>query len=212
MLTVLCANCVFMLAHSCWLTQWIVCVALPPYVITESNQFYLYSSKSHCLNGLYNLYSEWHPLSLDPWFEWSKTSHVDGKKDPFNRVKKNKKQWKTPQEQPQRRDPSSWMDRHAIDVMCTEKNNKSQFTSHSNRKSDTSYIWSELIQEETTEQDESQGGPSEGCLNERGEDEEREEEKGEEEEAIESVESDTACSYWGRKTKTKVREMWYWSE
>ena len=66
-----------------------------------------------------------------------------------------------------------------------------------------------MIQEETTEQDESQGGPSEGCLNERGEDEEREEEKGEEEEAIESVESDTACSYWGRKTKTKVREMWY---
>ena len=33
----------------------------------KSNQiiFYLYSpkSQSHCLNGLYNLYSEWHPLS-----------------------------------------------------------------------------------------------------------------------------------------------------
>ena len=33
----------------------------------KSNQFYLYSpeSQSHCLNGLHNLYSERHPLSLD---------------------------------------------------------------------------------------------------------------------------------------------------
>ena len=48
---------------------------------TKSNQFYLYSpkSQSHCLNGLYSLYSEQHPLSLDPRFEWGKTSHVDGK-------------------------------------------------------------------------------------------------------------------------------------
>ena len=48
----------------------------------KSNQFYLYSSKSqsHFLNGLYNLYSEWHPLSLDPWFEWGTTCHVDGEK------------------------------------------------------------------------------------------------------------------------------------
>ena len=37
----------------------------------KSNQFYLYSpkSQSHCLSGLYNLYSEQHPLSLDPRFE-----------------------------------------------------------------------------------------------------------------------------------------------
>ena len=40
----------------------------------SSNQFYLYSPKlqSHCLNGLYNLYSEPYPLSLDPRFEWGK--------------------------------------------------------------------------------------------------------------------------------------------
>ena len=33
----------------------------------KSNQFYLYSpkSQSHCLNGLYSLYSEQHPLSFD---------------------------------------------------------------------------------------------------------------------------------------------------
>ena len=48
----------------------------------KSNQFYLYSpkSQSHCLSVLYNLYSEQHPLSLDPRFEWGKTSHVDGEK------------------------------------------------------------------------------------------------------------------------------------
>ena len=59
----------------------------------KSNQFYLHSPKlqSHCHNGLYNLYSERHPLSLDSQLEWGKTCHVDGKKDHFNRVKKNKK-------------------------------------------------------------------------------------------------------------------------
>ena len=54
-------------------------------------------------------------------------------------------------------------------------------------------------------------GPSEGSLNEREEEEkekeEREEEEGEEE-AIESIESDTACSLWEQKTN-KVREKWY---
>ena len=56
-----------------------------------SNQFYLYSpkSQSHCRSGLYNLYSEQHPLSLDLRFDWGRTSHVDGEKKPFNRVKKN---------------------------------------------------------------------------------------------------------------------------
>ena len=55
------------------------------------------------------------------------------KKKPFHKVKK--KQWKRPQEEPQSRDPSSRTDRHAIDVMCTEKSNKSQFTSYIYRKS-----------------------------------------------------------------------------
>ena len=32
-----------------------------------------------------------------------------------------KKQWKKPQEEPQRRDPSSRTDRRAIDVACTEQ-------------------------------------------------------------------------------------------
>ena len=53
-------------------------------------------------------------------------------------------------------------------------------------------------------------GPSEGSLNEREEEErekeDREEEEGEEE-AIESIESDTACSLW--EQKTKVREKQY---
>ena len=48
-------------------------------------------------------------------------------------------------------------------------------------------------------------GRSEGSLNERGEEEKEEEEREEggeeeEEEAIESVESDTACSLWEQKT------------
>ena len=50
--------------------------------------------------------------------------HMLIKKKPFNRVKKKKK-WKKPQKEPQRRDPSSRTDRHAIDVACTEKSNKS---------------------------------------------------------------------------------------
>ena len=89
----------------------------------RSNQIKLYSysqkSQSHCLNGLHNLYSERHPLSLDPRFEWGK------------------QQWKKPQEEPQRRDPSFRTDIHAIDVACTEKSNRSQFTSYINRMSDT---------------------------------------------------------------------------
>ena len=46
--------------------------------------------------------------------------HVDGKKE-----------WKKLQEEPQRMDPSSMMDSHAIDVV---------FTSYNNRKSETSYM------------------------------------------------------------------------
>lgn len=34
---------------------------------------------SHCLCGLYNLYSEQHSQSLDPRFEWRKTCHVEQK-------------------------------------------------------------------------------------------------------------------------------------
>ena len=63
---------------------------------------------------------------------------MEKKKNPFTRGKK--KQWKKPQEEPQRMDPFSRMDRHAIDVACTEKCNKSQVTlteSYINRKSDT---------------------------------------------------------------------------
>ena len=57
----------------------------------KSNQFYLYSpkSQSHCLSGLYNLYSEQHPLSLDPRFELGKTSHVDGKKNNGRNLRKS---------------------------------------------------------------------------------------------------------------------------
>ena len=48
-------------------------------------------------------------------------------------------------------------------------------------------------------------GPSEGSLNEREDEEkEKEREEEEEEEAIESIKSDTACSLWEQKTKTKV--------
>lgn len=32
--------------------------------------------ESHCLIGLYNLYGESHPLSLDGRFEWGKTCHI----------------------------------------------------------------------------------------------------------------------------------------
>ena len=51
-------------------------------------------------------------------------------------------------------------------------------------------------------------GPSEGSLNEREEEEKEKEERAEdegEEEAIESIESDTACSLWEQKTN-KFRE------
>ena len=46
----------------------------------KSNKFYLYTPKSqaHCLNGLYNLYSERHPLPLDPWFDWGQTCQCYG--------------------------------------------------------------------------------------------------------------------------------------
>ena len=49
------------------------------YYQIRSNQIFFYSPKSqlHHLNGSYSLYSEWHPLSLDPRFEWGKTCHVD---------------------------------------------------------------------------------------------------------------------------------------
>ena len=53
-------------------------------------------------------------------------------------------------------------------------------------------------------------GPSEGSLNEREEEEKEKEER--EGGTIEGVESDTACSLWEQKTKTKVREKRYWSE
>ena len=55
----------------------------------RSNTYYLYCPKlqSHCLNGLYNLCSEWY--LLDPWFEWGKT---------FNR---GVAWWKKHQEEPQ---------------------------------------------------------------------------------------------------------------
>ena len=46
----------------------------------QINLIYMPKSQWHCLNGLYNLYNEQYPLSLDPWFEWGKTCHVyDGK-------------------------------------------------------------------------------------------------------------------------------------
>ena len=78
----------------------------------KSSQFYIYSLKlqSHCLNGLYSLYSGQHPLSLDPRFKWGKLE--------------TQKKWKKPQEEPQRKNPSPRTDRHAMDVACTEQNNK----------------------------------------------------------------------------------------
>ena len=45
---------------------------------TIHNKLYLFrpKSKSHCLRGHYNLYSEWHHLSLDPRFGWGKICHT----------------------------------------------------------------------------------------------------------------------------------------
>ena len=47
------------------------------------------------------------------------------------KVKKTKLQEET------QRDTSSKTDRHAIDAVCKEKSKESQFTSHTNRMSDT---------------------------------------------------------------------------
>lgn len=51
----------------------------------RSSQLHLYSlkSQSHCLSGIYNLYNQWHPLSLDSWVELGKTCHIDGEKGAF---------------------------------------------------------------------------------------------------------------------------------
>lgn len=43
-------------------------------------------------------------------------------------------------EEPQRRDPSPRMDRHAINVSCTELNNITQFINLIGRISDTSKL------------------------------------------------------------------------
>ena len=77
----------------------------------KSNQFYLCrpKSQSHCLSGFYNLYSERHRLSSEPWLEWGG---------------KNGKRWKKSQEEPQRRHPSSGTDRHAIEDTFTEQDDK----------------------------------------------------------------------------------------
>lgn len=78
-----------------------------------ANQFYVYSplkSRSHCLNGLYHLYSERRPLSLDHQFKWGKTCLME---------KRVKKKCKIPQEELQRRNPSTRADIYAIDVTCT---------------------------------------------------------------------------------------------
>ena len=58
-------------------------------------------------------------------------------KKTFYRVKKTMEETSG---RPTEEDPSSRTARHAIDVACTEKCNKSQFTSYINRESDTSYI------------------------------------------------------------------------
>lgn len=62
------------------------------YDYIKSNHFYSYSqkSKSNCLSRLYNLYSEPHPLCLDPRTEWGKTCHVE-KETPLKRKKKPRK-------------------------------------------------------------------------------------------------------------------------
>ena len=110
-----------------------IIITFPPKLVlcSKSHQFYLCSpkSQSHCFNVLYDLYSEQHPLSLNPPLERWETCHVDGKK--------KKLLGKKTMEESQRRDPSSRMDRHAIDVTWTEKSNKSRFTSYIDRISDT---------------------------------------------------------------------------
>ena len=55
----------------------------------KSNQFYLCTPKSnsHCLNGLYNLYSEQYLLSLDPRSSEEKLHMLMEKTPHFNRVK-----------------------------------------------------------------------------------------------------------------------------
>ena len=57
----------------------------------KSNQICWYSpkSQSHCLNGLYNLHSERHPLSSDPPFKWGTTCRVDGKTNDGRNLRKS---------------------------------------------------------------------------------------------------------------------------
>ena len=66
-----------------------IIITFPPKLVlcSKSHQFYLCSpkSQSHCFNVLYDLYSEQHPLSLNPPLERWETCHVDGKKKPFRK-------------------------------------------------------------------------------------------------------------------------------
>ena len=58
-------------------TNQISCIRKPP------------KSQSHCVNGLYNLYSEQHPLSIGPHFEWGKMYHIDKKEKIENNLRKS---------------------------------------------------------------------------------------------------------------------------
>ncbi len=89
---------------------WALCVN--QHLSVKSSRFYLYTPISQitiCLKGLFNLHSIQHPLSLDRRIGLGKTSQ----KKPCNRERK-------PQAEQQRRDLSPRMDRHTIDVECTE--------------------------------------------------------------------------------------------
>ena len=78
------------------------------------------SNQITCIHIAQNQYSKRHPLSLDPLCKWRKTCHAESKK---NLLAGGKSRWKKPREEPQRRDLCPRMDRHAIDLTCTEQNN-----------------------------------------------------------------------------------------
>ena len=86
----------------------------------KSNQLDLYNpkSQSHCDSGLYNLYGEVLPRSLELPFKWGKTL-TDRRKKHFNRGKKKLEETSG---RGTEHDPSPRTDRHEIDVACTEQN------------------------------------------------------------------------------------------
>lgn len=93
-----------------------------------SVKFYVCSPISEItirLRGLYNLYSEWHPLSCR-------------QNPPNKKTLSTVKKWQKPQGEWQRRDPPPRMDRCAIHAACTKQSSKVTLNTEFNDKiSDT---------------------------------------------------------------------------